>query len=162
MMVKRTDPAEGQKYLRYFYKGWRPTRAGRIVNGAWAWLAGMGLTPSILLTLQVKGRTSGQLRTNVLVPVKVDGKRYLVSMLGEKSEWVRNIRAADGAAFIKRLRRRPIHLAEVLIAERSPILKEYCRVATSGRKHFPVPKDASLEAFAAIAGDYPVFRIDPA
>lgn len=160
MTVNRTDPAEGRKYLRLFYRDWRPTRAGRIVNGAWAWLAGMGLTPEILLTLQVKGRTSGQFRTNVLVPAKLDGKRYLVSMLGEESEWVRNIRAANGAAFIKRGRRRPVRLVEVPVAERAPVLKEYCRIATSGRHHFPIAWDSPVEAFAAIAADYPVFRIE--
>ena len=35
-------------------------------------------------------------------------------------------------------------------------------VATSGRRHFPIAHDASLSEFATIAGDYPVFRIDPA
>ena len=34
--------------------------------------------------------------------------------------------------------------------------------ATSGRKHLPVPYDALVSAFEAIAEDYPVFRIGPA
>ena len=162
MTATRGDPAEGRRYLRFFYNGWRPTRLGKLVNGAWAWISGLGLTPQILLALQVKGRSSGRLRTNVVVPARYNGQRYLVSMLGEGSEWVRNVRAAGGEAFIKRGRSRPVKLTEIPPEERAPILKAYCKVATSGRHHFPVPYDAPVSAFEAIAADYPVFRIDPA
>ena len=155
------DPAERSGYLRLFYRDWRPTRLGRRVNGALAWLSGLGLTPPVLLTLQVKGRRSGRLRTNVLVVARHDDQRYLVSMLGEGSEWVRNVRAAGGEAFVKRGRSRPVKLTEVPVSERAPILKTYCHVATSGRHHFPVPHTASVSEFDAIAERYPVFRIDP-
>jgi deazaflavin-dependent oxidoreductase (nitroreductase family) len=157
----RSDPAEQQRSLRVFYRGWRPTRLGKLVNSAWAWLSGLGLTPQILLTLQVKGRRSGRLRTNILAAVTYGGQRYLVSMLGDESEWVRNVRAAGGDAFIKRGRSRPVVLTEIPPAERAPILKAYCQVATSGRHHFPVPHTAPVSEFEAIAADYPVFRIDP-
>ena len=53
-----------------------------------------------------------------------------------------------------------MHLVPVPPQERAPILLEYVRVASSGRKHFPVPYDAPVSAFDAIAEDYPVFRID--
>jgi deazaflavin-dependent oxidoreductase (nitroreductase family) len=132
------------------------------VNGAWAWLSGLGLTPRALLTLQVKGRRSGRLRNSVLVVARHDGQRYLVSMLGEGSDWVRNVRATGGEAFVKRGRSRPVKLTEVPVSERGPILKTYCDVATSGRHHFPVPPGAPLSAFSAIAERYPVFRIDAA
>jgi hypothetical protein len=71
------DPAERSGYLRLFYRDWRPTRLGRLVNGAWACLSGLGLTPRVLLTLQVKGRRSGRLRTTVLVVARHDGQRCL-------------------------------------------------------------------------------------
>ena len=83
-------------------------------------------------------------------------------MLGDNSEWVKNVRATDGAVFIKRGRSRPARLTEIPPEERAPILRAWCQVATSGRKHLPVPYDAPVSAFEAIAGDYPVFRIDPA
>jgi hypothetical protein len=156
------DPAERSRYLRLFYRDWRPTRLGRLVNRAWACVSGLGLTPRVLLTLQVKGRRSGRLRTNVLVVATHEGQRYLVSMLGEGSEWVRNVRAAGGEAFVKRGRSRPVKLTEVPVPERGPILKTYCHVATSGRRHFPVPHDAPVSEFDAVAERYPAFRIDPA
>jgi deazaflavin-dependent oxidoreductase (nitroreductase family) len=160
-MMTHEDPAE-RSNLRLFYRDWRPTRLGKLVNGALAWLSGLGLTPHILFMLQVRGRRSGLLHTNVLVVAKHDGQRYLVSMLGDGSEWVRNVRAAGGEAFVKRGRSRPVRLTEVPAEERGPILKAYCQVATSGRRHVPVPHDAPLSNFSAIAADYPVFRIDPA
>jgi F420H(2)-dependent quinone reductase len=157
----RHDPAE-RSHLRLFYRDWRPTRLGKLVSGALSWFSGLGLTPNVLVTLQVRGRRSGRLHTNVLVVTNHTGHGYLVSMLGHGSEWVRNVRAAGGAAFIKRGRARPVRLTEIPVEERGPILKAYCQVATSGRRHFPVPYDAPLSQFSAIAADYPVFRIDPA
>lgn len=155
------DPAE-QGYLRLFYRDWRPTRLGKLVTGALAWVSGLGLTPPVLLTLQVKGRRSGWVRDTVLVVAEYDGRRYLVSMLGDGSEWVRNVRAAGGKAFVKRGQSRPVQLTEVPAGERGPILKAYCQVATSGRQHFPLSHHAPLSEFEAVAGRYPVFRIDPA
>jgi hypothetical protein len=154
------DPAERMASLSVFYRDWRPTRLGKLVNRFSAWLSGIGLTPPVLLTLQVKGRTSGRLRSNVLAPATYNGQRYFVSMLGGGSEWVRNVRAAGGQAFIKRGRAHPVTLTEIPPQERAPILKAYCEVATSGRHHFPVPYDAPLSEFQAIAAQYPVFRID--
>jgi len=97
----------------------------------------------------------------VLVSASYNGQRYLVSMLGDGSEWVQNVRAAEGQAFIKRGRSRPVVLTEIPISERAPILKAWCKVATSGRRHLPVAHDAPVTAFAKIAANYPVFRIDP-
>jgi hypothetical protein len=160
-MAPRKDAAERSGYLRLFYRNWHPTRLGRIVTGAWAWVSGLGLTPRVLLTLQVKDRSSGRLRQTVLIVATHQGQRYLVSMLGDGSEWVRNVRAAGGEPFIKRGRSRKVSLTEIPPEERAPILKAWCQVATSGRQHLPLSHDAPLSAFEAIARDYPIFRIDP-
>ena len=161
MSESRKDPAEHNGYLRYFYRGWRPTRLGRISGRVLCWVTGLGLMPRILLTLQVKGRGRGRLRSTILVVANHNGQHYLVSMLGDKSECVRNVRAAGGEAFIKRGRSLPITLTEIPKEDRAPILKAWCQSATSGRHHLPVRYDAPVSAFEAIAKDYPVFRIDP-
>lgn len=159
-MSQREDPAE-RGYLRFFYRNWRPTRFGRFWSGVWAWVSGLGLMPKILLTLQVKDRSTGRLCTNILVVAKHQGQRYFVSMLGDSSEWVQNVRAAGGKAFIKRGGSRPVILTEISAQERAPILKAWCQVATSGRQHLPVSPQAPISDFEAIAEYYPVFRIDP-
>jgi deazaflavin-dependent oxidoreductase (nitroreductase family) len=159
--LKRTDPAEQSALMRLFYRDWRPTRLGRIVNGAWSWWVGQGLPPRVMFQLRVRGRRTGRMTSTVLVDTVHDDAHYLVSMLGERSEWVKNVRAANGRAVIRQGRRRKVTLTEIAPEERVPILQAYAQVATSGRRHFPVRRDAPLEAFAAIAADYPVFRIDP-
>lgn len=160
-MPPREDPAEQAGYLRYFYRGWRPTRVGRVWSRMYAWVSGLGLLPRTLLTLQTKDR-SGRICATILVVATYQGQRYLVSMLGEGSEWVKNVRAAGGIAAIKRGRSQPVQLTEIPRDERASILKAWSQVATSGRHHLPVSHDAPISAFEAIAGDYPVFRIDPA
>jgi hypothetical protein len=162
MSSLRQDPAEQKGYLRYFYRNWRPTRLGRLFSRAYAFASGIGLTPDSLLTLQVKDRTSGRLCSIILAVVRHDGQRYLVSMLGDGSEWVKNVRAAGGAASIKRGQSHLVLLREIPPEQRAPILKAWCQVATSGRKHLPLPPDAPLPAFQAIATHYPVFRIEAA
>ena len=156
----REDPAERTGYLRFFYRGWRPTRIGRLWSRAYAWVSGLGLAPRMLLTLQTTDRTSGRVNATILVVATYQGQQYLVSMLGEGSEWVQNVRAAGGVASIKRGRSQPVQLTEMPLHQRAPILKAWAQVATSGRRHLPVPYDAPDSAFDAIARDYPVFRID--
>ncbi len=157
-----TDPAERSAYMRLFYRGWRPTRLGRWVNRSMAWWSGLGLPPKIQAALEVRGRVSGRVRSIPVVIANVEGKRYLVSMLGTQSEWVKNVEAANGDAIIRQGRRRRVHLVPVPPAERAPILREYVRIATSGRTHFPLPVGAPLAEFEAIAERYPVYRIEPA
>lgn len=159
-MPRHSDPAERSSYLRYFYRGWRPTRIGRLWSRLYAWVSGLGLVPGILLTLQTKDRNSGRINSTILVVATYQAQRYLVSMLGEESEWVQNVRASGGAASVKRGRSHPVHLTEIAPHERAGILKAWTQVATSGRQHLPVSHDAPVSAFEAIASDYPVFRID--
>ena len=156
------DPAERHPLLRFFYRGWRPTRAGLWATRFARWLTILGLTTPQTAVLEVRGRTSGRPRTTPIVVATVGNARYRVSMLGPESEWVKNVEAARGDAILRQRGRALVHLMRVPPAERPPVLKEYVRVATSGRHHFPVSADAPMAEFQAIADRYPVFRISPA
>lgn len=155
------DPAERSRLMRLFYRNWRPTRLGRAVNRLSGWWSALGLPPHIQAVIEVRGRVSGKRRATPIVIVTLGGESYLVSMLGPGSEWVKNVEAAGGAAVIRRGKRRNVHLVPVPPGERAPVLREYVRIATSGRQHFPLPVGAPLPEFEAIAGRYPVYRIDP-
>ena len=157
---RHSDPAERSPLLRLFYRDWRPTRIGRWVNQLASWWSGLGLS-SRDAVLEVRGRASGQRRSTPVVIATVEGKRYLVSMLGPASDWVKNVEAAHGDAVLRQGRRRAVHLMAIPAAERASILSEYVRVATSGRHHLPVAVGAPLSEFQAIADRYPVYRIDP-
>ena len=157
-----SDPAEHSALLRLFYRNWRPTRLGRWVNHFACWWSGLGLPPQFQAALEVAGRKSGRRHSNPVVIPTVEGKRYLVSMLGANSDWVRNVEAAHGDAVIRQGRRRHVHLVAVPPDQRAPVLREYVRIAISGRRHFPVAVNAPLADFAAIAERYPVYRIEAA
>ena len=138
------DPAERSPLWRLFYRGWRPTRMGRFVNRLAKWLTALGLSGTVMGVLEVRGRGSERPRSTPVVVATVEGQRYLVSMLGPGSDWVKNVEAAKGAAVLRQGRRRAVRLVGVPPAERAPILSAYVRVATSGRHHFPVAVGAPL------------------
>lgn len=87
------------------------------------------------VTLEVAGRAIAF----PLVLTQYHGDRYLVAMLGDRTNWVRNIHAAQGHAVL-----------------RHDLLEE---VAPGARAHFPVARDAPLAEFERIAPQYPVFRV---
>ena len=154
------NPAERNTFLRWCYREWRPTRFGRWVNRVQCWWSGLGLPPSFQVALEVRGRVSGRKRSNPVAIATVAGERYLVSMLGQRSDWVKNVEAAHGNAVIRHGRRQRVHLVLLPPEHRAPVLREYVRIAPSGRQHFPLPVGAPLSEFAAIAERYPVYRID--
>lgn len=144
-----------------FYRDGRPTRAGRIANRTSEWYAAAGGPPSWQISLETRGRKSGRPIRTVLGVARHDGVDYLVSMLGERSAWVHNVRAAGGEAVIRHGRKRRVRLEEIPPSERAPVLKTYCARARSGRRHFlPLTPQSSIAEFAAVADQYPVFRID--
>jgi len=152
----------------WFYQSRRPTRLGRAVNRTWCWMAGAGLTPPSwpgkprigTIAVETRGRRSGRARSQVVTWVEHEGARYLVSMLGEVSDWVRNARAAAGEAAIRHGSRRPVRLEEVPPDRRAPILQAYLkRTAISTAYHLGLKPDAPVEEFQHVAGRHPVFRI---
>jgi F420H(2)-dependent quinone reductase len=155
-----SDPAERSGLMRLFYRDWRPTVLGRWINRLNCWWSGLGLPPRFQAALEVRGRVSGRMRANPVVIATVEGKHYLFSMLGPNSDWVKNVEAAHGDAVIRQGRRRQVHLFQVPPGQRAPILREYVRIATSGRRHFPLSVDAPLSDFEAISERYPVYRIE--
>jgi deazaflavin-dependent oxidoreductase (nitroreductase family) len=160
MTTRGRDPAERGR-LRFYYHDWRPTRLGRLANRIMAWWSSLGLPPSFQQVIEVRGRKSGKTRSNPVAVVTVDGHRYLVSMLGEQSEWVRNVLAADGIAVLRHGRRRKVRLVSVPPEERAPVLHQYVQIAISGRQHFPLEKSAPVSAYQPLAHLYPVFHIVP-
>jgi hypothetical protein len=80
-------------------------------------------------------------------------------MLGEGTNWVRNVRAAGGRAVLRRGHREVIRLDEVDPGERPDILRRYLGRAPGARAHIPVGPDAPRQEFERIAAQYPVFHV---
>jgi len=147
---------------RLFYRQGRPNRLGRAVAGLWSAMAGLGMPPSFLVSLETTGYRTGRRHAIPVVLADYGGERYIVSMLGERSPWVRNIRAAGARAAIKHGRRSEVHLVELPPDDRAAVIKAYLARAIDARPHFPVAWDAPIAAFERIASAYPVFRIEAA
>jgi hypothetical protein len=147
--------------MRRLYRNWRPTRLGRLVNRFSGWWSGLGLPPRFMAVPRGPGP---QIRPQPLEPRgdRHRGRQLLPRIdarprvgLGE------NVEAAQGDAVIRQGGRRRVHLVAVPPEQRAPVLREYVRIASSGRQHFPLPVGPPLSDFDAIAGRYPVYRIDP-
>jgi hypothetical protein len=145
---------------RWLYQGGRPGLIARVLNQGWAIIHSWGLFPNYLVTLEVVGRHSGKQISFPLVMSVIDGARYLVSMLGENANWVRNIRAAGGKAKLRHGIREDVILEAVDVRERAPIIKAYLQIAPGARPHIPVQKDSSIAEFEKIAPHFPVFKIN--
>ena len=146
----------------WMYRGGKPNTLARILNRGWAILHALGIFPNWLVTLEVTGRQSGKIISFPLVMTVLNGKRYLVSMLGEQANWVRNVRATGGKARLLHGRSEQVLLEEVDVSLRAPILKAYLGHAPGARPHIPVSKDAPITKFEKIASEYPVFGLLPA
>ena len=146
-------------YRALYYPGGRPNALSRRLNAAQAWLTARGILPALMVALETKGRRSGKSFQVPLVVAQVGVERYLVSMLGENVDWVRNVRASAGAALLKHRITENVKLEEVPVSQRAPILKAYLKRAPGGRPHFDLGPDAPLAEFEQVASRYPVFRI---
>ena len=146
-------------FKQWLYRGQRPNWIARIENRVWAGLFSWGLLPEYMVTLEVTGRKSGRTVKLPMAVTFVNGKQYLVSMLGEDVQWIHNVRAAGGRAVFHRHGREEVHLEEVPADQRAPILRAYLQRAPGARPHIPVNKDAPLAAFEQIATAFPVFQV---
>ncbi len=137
----------------------KPTALTQAFNRFVGWLASLGVMPSKTVTLEAKGRRSGETRSAAVNWVEHEGQRYLVAPRGE-TEWVRNVRAAGGEAVMRRRDRQQVRLEEVPVEQRAAIIKTYLgENAMATQRQFGVDPKAELSAFEAIAERHPVFRI---
>ena len=129
------------------------------------WYTSLGLT-SRTVTLEVRGRKTGRPIRVSLARTDYGSNRYFVSLAGEV-DWVKNVRAADGKAVIVSGKRIPIHLKEIPLEERAPVLLAYVQKrafthsgAQASRHFFGLGPRPTLEEMEKIAGHYLVFKVE--
>jgi deazaflavin-dependent oxidoreductase (nitroreductase family) len=136
----------------------RFTRA--VMNPLVAGLTRLGLPLAGSAVLGVRGRTSGEVRTTPVNPLRLDGERYLVAARGH-TQWVRNLRAAGEAELTVGRRTETVHATELPDAEKVPVLRAYLRswAWEVGAFFEGVDADATDAELLAIAPRHPVFAI---
>lgn len=148
------------RWHQWMYRGGRPNIMARVINSLTARIHSTGISRDYLVTLEVIGRKSGKVISFPLAMAVVDGERYLVSMLGPEANWVQNLKSTGYQATLRHGITERIHLQEIEVAKRPPILKAYLKIAPGARPHIPVSMDAPPAEYEAVAADYPVFRVE--
>jgi deazaflavin-dependent oxidoreductase (nitroreductase family) len=132
-----------------------------VMNPALNGLMRLGLSVRGSNVLEHRGRVSGELHHTPVNPLTLDAEQYLIAPRGD-TQWVRNVRAADGHLVLILGRRRQQRTAvEIPAAERTPILRAYLRrwKFEVGMFFDGVGPDSSDEEFAAIVERHPVFLL---
>jgi deazaflavin-dependent oxidoreductase (nitroreductase family) len=139
-----------------------PNGAVRLFNWVVVRLTRMGLSVWGSRELRVQGRRSGTVRTVPVNLLTIDDRRYLVAPRGE-TQWVRNLRAAEGRGEFRLGRRIEAFVAtEMADADKPDILRAYLRrwKFEVGMFFDGVDANSPEDELARIAPGYPVFGIE--
>jgi len=139
----------------------RPNVVERILNRGIGALVRVGLGPSHMRVLEVRGRKSGKLYSLPVDLLSAGGTLYLVAPRGQ-TEWVRNAEAA-GEITLRRGRRADRYRLRALSdADKPPILKAYLDgFRREVQRYFPVPAGSPAAAFTPHVARYPAFELTP-
>jgi hypothetical protein len=121
LKISHLIPNDKMAFHRWLYREGHPNRLAKILNRGWALVYSLGISPNYLVTLELIGRKSGKMTSFPLVLTIVNGKRYLVSMLGEEANWARNVRAAGRKARLRHGMSEQVLLKEGAVSQRAPI-----------------------------------------
>jgi deazaflavin-dependent oxidoreductase (nitroreductase family) len=129
-----------------------------ILNPVVAGLHRLGIGVQGSQTLAIRGRKSGEIRTNPVNPFELDGRTYLLSPRGT-TQWVRNLRAAGGEGELRSGRKvRRFHAEEVPDSEKLPLMRLYMDKWSWEVKGFlGIDAKASDEEIERILPDHPAF-----
>ena len=111
--------------------------------------------------LRVRGRTSGEWRTNPVNLLTIGNTQYLVAPRGI-TQWVKNLRVAREGELRVGKKIQPFRANELADDEKPPILRAYLKrwKAEVGVFFDGVGPDASDDELRAIGPKHPVFRIE--
>ncbi|HET6319569.1 MAG TPA: nitroreductase/quinone reductase family protein [Chloroflexota bacterium] len=134
-----------------------------IFNPLVGWLTARGLSVYGSRVLAVRGRQSGQWRTNPVNLLEFDTQRYLVAPRGV-TDWVRNIRVSHTGELRLGSKAERIRVTEIPDSEKLPILRAYLKKWSweVGAFFEAVGADASESELQRIAPNHPIFRIEAA
>ena len=117
----------------------------------------------VLRILRVRGRTSGRTHEIPVRIAKLDGQRYVISMLGE-SQWARNLRAAGEAQLLAGRNVESVRADEIVGNQKAAFLTWYCQHPEfAQRARYALKADsaqltpAEIERLCRL---WPVFRLE--
>jgi deazaflavin-dependent oxidoreductase (nitroreductase family) len=145
---------------RYQKPGWFTQH---VFNPTVALLTRAGISVWGSRELRVRGRKSGEWRSNPVNLLTLDGTRYLVAPRGH-TQWVRNLRVAGEGELRVGRRTEAFRSTEIADDHKVPILRAYLKrwKAEVGVFFGGVSATSPEEDLRRIAPDHPVFRVESA
>jgi F420H(2)-dependent quinone reductase len=133
-----------------------------VFNPAVALMTWAGISVWGSRILRVRGRKSGEWRSQPVNLLTYEGKQYLVAPRG-LTQWVRNIRVSGGGELVLGSRVQRFKAAEIPDTEKVPIVRAYLKRFgfEVGMFFKGVKGDSPEEDLKRIAPDHPVFRVEP-
>ena len=149
--------ADGGSAPRYVEPGWFTQH---VFNPTIAFLTRAGISVWGSRELRVRGRTSGEWRSNPVNLLTVGDTRYLVAPRGE-TQWVRNLRVAGSGELRVGKRTEEFRATEVADADKVEILRAYLQrwKAEVGVFFDGVSAKSPDAELLRIAPDHPVFEL---
>ena len=139
-----------------------------VLNRMIARLTRMGVSVAGSRVLRVRGRTSGQMRSNPVNVLTLDGERYLVAPRGV-TDWVRNLRIAGTGELVVGRRVESFTATELVRVDGEAgaqelalhVLREYLRrwKWEVGQFFGGVGPESTDEELLAIADKHPIFAV---
>lgn len=136
-----------------------PTPFEKLFNRTFGFIVGIGLGPSHIHLLEVRGRKSGKLFSTPVDLLEVRDKKYLVAPRG-RTQWVRNAEVAGEITLKRGSRRQKYKLRTLNDVEKLPVVKAYLdSFRREVQRYFPIAAGSPPDAFAAVAANYPAFEL---
>jgi deazaflavin-dependent oxidoreductase (nitroreductase family) len=124
----------------------------------------LGIPTGPAMVLTVPGRKTGKARSTPMTPFEHDGGLYVVAGY-PGADWASNARAAGAGTLSRGRKSRHVKIVELDAAESRPVLRAFAvkvPVGVGFAKRAGLVSDGAPDEFAALAGQLPVFRFDPA
>jgi deazaflavin-dependent oxidoreductase (nitroreductase family) len=154
--LESTGPESTARYIK-------PSTSDNVFNATVARLTKLGISVWGSRILYVRGRSTGELRSTPVNLLTVDGTRYLVAPRGV-TQWVRNVRVANGQAQLRVGRRtEDVRMIELADEAKPALLRAYLKRwwFEVGVFFDGVNAKAPESQLRQIAPGYPVFRVEP-
>ena len=140
----------------------KPTAIETLFNRTLGFIVGLGIGPSYMYLLQVRGRKTGRVYSTPVNLIEIEGKPFLVAPRG-RTQWVRNAESAGEISLKRGSAARKYRLRALNEEERPGVLKQYLDTYKSQvQRYFPVSAGSDPAAFRGVANLYPVFELIPA
>jgi deazaflavin-dependent oxidoreductase (nitroreductase family) len=139
----------------------KPNWVEHLFNSAVGLLVRVGVGPSHMRVLEVRGRKSGSTHSLPVDLLDQGDALFLVSPRG-RTQWVRNAEVCGEVTLRRGKQSTRYRLRPLADSEKPPILKAYLdRFHREVQRFFPVRAGSSIEQFISLSGRYPAFELVP-